>query len=419
MRIYIPLLHFFPINRKKGIVLLLFFLIFSFTGRATGDSLRISLLTCSPGKQVYELFGHTAIRVQSAEPEFDIVFNYGIFSFNAPHFLYRFTKGETDYRLDVSEFRDFILMYAARNSAVTEQELNLSPQEKTALFQALLINSRPENCVYRYNFLFDNCSSRAKDMILRHIDGKVVFYDPAQPFTFRQLIHRYTGRNRWLTFGIDLALGSPLDRPATYQQEMFLPLQLKNAFEPAQIEKEGGEKKTLVRVTTQLLNKFPKETVVPPLNPWTSPLAVTIYILLAIIVLSWQEYKTATLYRFVDTVIFSLYGLTGCILFFLMFISTHPATFPNYSGFWLHPFHLFAAIAVWVKSAKNILYYYHFANFAVLLLLLIGWHWIPQQFNPAFLPLILLLMVRSLHYILIRKKNKCNNSRTEISHNGK
>ena len=400
MRIYSLFSGFLRKNKVRGILLLSILSFFPLSGAVPGDSLRISLLTCSPGKQVYELFGHTAIRVQNTRPEFDIVFNYGIFSFNAPHFIYRFTKGETDYRLDVSGFRDFILAYAARNSAVTEQELALSPDEKTRLFRALIENSQPENCIYRYNFLFDNCSSRAKNMIIRHIDGNVVFYDPAQPFTFRELIHRYTAGNRWLTFGIDLALGSPLDRPATYEQEMFLPVQLKNAFQPARIEKGGEKERLLVDRTTQLLNQMPLEKIVTPLNPWTSPLAVCIYLTIAVAGISVWEYKRKSLFRPLDSVLFLLYGLTGCVLFFLMFVSTHPATFPNYSGFWLHPFHLFPAVAIWVKSARNVLFYYHFANFAVLLALLGAWHWIPQQLNAAFIPLVILLMIRSLGYLI-------------------
>ena len=130
------------------------------------DDLRISLVTCYPGDKIYELFGHTAIRVQrSGSDALDVAFNYGMFSFATGNFVYKFTAGQTDYMLGVYDFDDFMVDYVMRGSKVVEQELNLSPEAENRLFAALIQNARPENRVYRYNFLFDNCSTRPRDMI--------------------------------------------------------------------------------------------------------------------------------------------------------------------------------------------------------------------------------------------------------------
>lgn len=366
------------------------------------DSLSISLLTCSPGTEIYELFGHTGIRVQQfGETPFDIVFNYGMFSFNAPNFVYRFTKGETDYCLGVNDFRDFITAYVMRDSRVDEQILNLTGSQKRALLDALIENARPENRTYRYSFLFDNCATRPRDMISRFVAGRIEYADPRDTISFRQEIDRYAGRYSWFVFGIDLALGEPLDRPATYMQQMFVPMILQQAFESAKVIPEDGRDSYYLVERSVVLYVPDKPLEVELTLPWISPLACSFYLLLLVLLVSLWDVKRKKVTRLFDTVFYSMYGLTGCLLFFLMFISEHPATYPNYSAFWLNPFSLFPAVFIWVKRFKKVVGYYHFANFAVLFVFLLCSPWIPQYFHWAFLPLILASMTRSLSYLAV------------------
>lgn len=383
--------------------ILFFFLLFlpsvDLSADISGDSLTVSLITCSPGSEAYERFGHTAIRVQRPAKKIDIIYNYGMFSFNTPNFIYRFTKGETDYWLGIDRFRDFLFSYAMRNSTVYQQQLNLTQAEAYALFEALNMNSLPENRVYRYNFLFDNCSTRAEDIILRNVGGTVRYDTESVQGTFRSLIHACTKQDEWLTFGIDLALGSRIDEPITFNESLFLPDNLMKAFSSAQIETDSVTRK-LVRKTDVLISSDPEdidenEGVVP------SPLLVTWSIAVFAVLLSIWQYRRGKRLRWFDSLMFLLYGATGCVLFFLMFVSEHPATYPNYSAFWLHPFHLIIAIAVWLKSAKKIVYYYHFINFAVLIVFLLLWNVIPQQFNAAFIGLIVAMLVRSAYNVAV------------------
>lgn len=140
------------------------------------DNAKISLLTASPWHgAVYALFGHTAILVQDDSTGVNAVFNYGFFDSSQPNFIYHFVKGETDYILGVTSFEDFLSEYSSKGQEVTIQELNLSPVRKQKLYEALFINALPENREYRYNFFYDNCATRPRDMIESQVDGKIIY----------------------------------------------------------------------------------------------------------------------------------------------------------------------------------------------------------------------------------------------------
>ena len=117
------------------------------------DSVEFSLLTCQPHDEVYSLYGHTAIRYHELRPGgLDWAFNYGVFDFKKPHFVARFVFGLTDYELGAYPYKYFVKEYRRFGSMVTEQVLNLTDEEKMALHDALAINLRPENKIYRYNY---------------------------------------------------------------------------------------------------------------------------------------------------------------------------------------------------------------------------------------------------------------------------
>lgn len=368
------------------------------TAQTAADSLQVSLLTASPGTEVYEKFGHTALRVHDASGRTDVVFNYGLFSFNAPNFIYRFVKGETDYQLGATEYPYFTMEYAMRGSQVNEQVLNISPEEAARIFRALLENYRPENRVYRYNFFFDNCSTRPRDIIAANLSDSIIYGKPEFESTFRELVYGKTDRDSWLSFGIDLTLGANADRKATFAEAMFLPEVLMQAFDAATL---NG--KPLVAENKVVVEEDREPT--PENSIFEQPIAVCWGIFILVLIISVIEWRRRKIFRPLDTLLFGAAGLAGCVLFFLNFISVHPAVDDNYNCIWLQPLQLFAAVAVWVKSAKRVLYYYHFANFVALLLLLLFYGLIPQYFNAAFFPLIGVLMMRSALHIILRLKN--------------
>ncbi|MDR1524034.1 MAG: DUF4105 domain-containing protein [Tannerella sp.] len=377
---------------------------------------QISLLTSSPtGDAVYTLYGHSALRVYDPGTKLDEVFNYGIFDFSRPNFIYRFAKGETDYMVRAYNFNYYLLDYIERGSEIYEQILNLLPEEKESLWQALVLNERPENRTYRYNFFFDNCATRPVAMVENSIRGSIRY--PGQPAsrdyradtkdappagrsTFRDAINFCTRHHPWVTFGCDLVLGAPTDRVMTLKETFFLPEYLRKTFDKAEIERNGATQPLIIKT-----NILSEETRAPEQSPpfATSPLACFTLVFIILLYLTWLEWRKKTYYRWLDILLFFSAGMAGCILFFLSFVSVHPSIFPNISLLWLHPFHLAGIILFSVKKFNKLAFWYHIINFATILGMSIAWIFVTQHFNIAFTPLIASLLLRSAG-TLIRKK---------------
>lgn len=368
------------------------------------DSTRFSLLTCAPGDEIYSIFGHTAIRYEDPGKGIDVVFNYGVFSFNAPNFIYRFVKGETDYILDVVDFTRFKAEYVYHNRAVWQQELTLSTDEKDTLLKLLYINCQPENRVYRYNFFYDNCATRPRDKIEESISGKIVYQPVDYRQTFRDIIYQSSKGYEWDRFGMDLCLGVEADRLITYREEMFAPLYLMDAFKHAVIVDKNNTERPLVGTVTEVVSEQDIEKVQPfPLTPMRSALLLFILIVAATI---YGIRKKKSLWG-IDLVLFASAGLAGCVLAFLSCFSEHPAVGTNYLIFVFHPLHLLLLPLFLYKEAKGRKSCYHLINTVVLTLFILIWPINPQHFNLAVLPLALCLLVRSVsNLVLTYKKDK-------------
>ena len=193
---------------------------------AAQDKREVSLLTCSPGEEVYAHFGHTALRVKDPTRGADIVFSYGIFSFDEPNFVWRFILGETDYLLGAVDYPYFIAEYSERGSGVTEQVLALDSLQKNAITAALIENIQPQNRVYRYNFLYNNCTTKARDKIFGTVGNGIAYSEPSagDSLTFRDIVHRFTNRHPWYQLGMDMLLGAPADERATRSGAQFAPI---------------------------------------------------------------------------------------------------------------------------------------------------------------------------------------------------
>ncbi len=355
----------------------------------------VSLLTSAPyEEEIFTVYGHTALRVHDPAQGIDYIFNYGLFDFSTPHFAYRFAKGDTYYKLGVANFPDYVIEYQMRGSAITEQELNLSLTEKERLWEALLVNYRPENRVYRYDFFFDNCATRPAVLIEKSVDGQIDYRYPYPEKTFRELINHCTRNHPWLTFGCDLALGSPTDRQATRHEMMFLPEYLRDAVSGAIIMAPDGTTRPLVK-RTQVIEAAEPDDPEKSVWDWLTPTACAWILFALIAALTVTEWRKEGYFLAVDCALFLLAGIGGVIMFFLCFLSSHSSIWPNWSIVWLHPFHLIAVILFCVKKGKKAAYYYHFINFAALTLLLLGIYFIPQHLNSAFIPLVASIWLRS------------------------
>lgn len=376
--------------------LLLFLLtINSFSQIQVTDSTKISLITCSPGKEVYEQFGHTAIRYQDVTTGKDLMFNYGIFSFDTPNFIGRFVKGETDYQLGVYDSQYFFPEYKERNSSVIEQELNLTNEEKQKLIDALMLNYLPENRIYRYNFIFDNCATRPRIKMEETLGTEKVVYSPkmANYYTFRHWIGLYVGFHTWTKFGIDLLLGKDADRIATKMEATFLPEDLKDELNEALIKSPNGTIRPLIKSEKILVEKTPE----PASNPsfFERPALVTLLILLLGLIITYIEFAKKKNWKIFDSLLLIINGLAGMIVFYLMFFSVHPLVKSNFNILWINPVNLFVGIILWIKSYKKITLYFQMANVLLFLGAFIVFVFSIQHINVASVPLILLLLVRS------------------------
>lgn len=391
---------------KKSIFIPIFFIfsLFSFnssvlSAQIPSDSITFSLLTCSPGEEIYTLFGHTAIRCQNHTKDYDLVFNYGLFSFAAPNFEFRFMRGVPDYRLGLHDYKSFAVGYSLSNRSITEQVLNLTQEEKTKLWSLLIKNYEPQNRIYRYNIFYDNCATRPRDKVEECLTGDISYsFEGLKANSFRDLIYECTKEHLWSRFAIDFCLGSKADLPITHREEMFIPFYLHDYFATAHIKSASGERK-LVQKTNQLLSSSP-DFIDEASFDYPDPLPSAVVLLLVIAVLTFWEYKKRRRFKIIDVLLFLAAGITGSIVAFLVCFSDHPTVSPNYLLLIFHPFHIFILPLFFIKRARRFLTFYKLVNFAILTLFILFFWLLPQRINLAVVPLALCLLLRTANCLL-------------------
>lgn len=329
----------FAEKMKKGLLYIVLTFILSVVNATAGaqsmrnpDSIQISLLTCSPGKEVWAQYGHTAIRYYDKESGEDLAINYGIFSLDQTYFIPRFVLGMTDYRMGVQPMDMFLAQYSYEGRGVVEQVLNLSAEDKEVIHKALQENMKPENVVYRYNYFFDNCTTRARDMLVNHLHGKVVYPPAEEDATFRSMIHKWNNKYEWSQFGEDLLLGVNADRKTTKSEQQFLPENLRNDF-----DKATYKGKPLVKETNILLDA--ETEVAEPAFP-LSPLSIALIFAAISLVMMLFSYRRQQVYWAWDLALMLTSGLIG-IIFFIMIFSQHPCVSLNFILLFFNPLPLF------------------------------------------------------------------------------
>lgn len=386
-------------NRFKFILMKLrrllpiLFLLFCIQAVAQPDSshLRICLLTCSPGAELYSTFGHTAIRVTDSANGVDMVYNYGTFDDRDPNFYVKFTKGIMLYALSNYSYQDFLQEYTYEKRSVIEQELLLTSEQKVRLYAALQENAREENRYYNYYFHTDNCTTRARDVIVQKTGSLVVFKNilPEKPPTYRKLIHTYLDKANqdWSKFGIDLLLGNNLDEKVTNDQAMFLPDYLMKGIDAATAD---GHK--LAKHYQYALQFDP----IPPAVTFLTPLFLFPMILTIIGLLSFGAQTNIWARRALnvfDAVFFLFMGVFGLLIVTLWAIRVDTVCRDNFNVMWALPTHFFVAFVVYLK--RKWLQTYFRVVFGITLLFTLCWFFIPQQINPAVVPLLGIILIRS------------------------
>ncbi|NNE32694.1 MAG: DUF4105 domain-containing protein [Winogradskyella sp.] len=354
----------------------------------------VSIITVGPGQSLNDAFGHNAFRILDKERGIDIVYGYGEYDFDTPNFYLKFAQGRLNYLISRHNFRDFYNYYVRNKRSITEQELNFTKKEKQRLFSYLEENYKPENRKYLYDFFFDNCATRIRDIVKTTSLSEINFTEPEnfENKTFRALIHDHVGLNTWGSFGIDIALGSVIDKEASLTEHMFLPEYINLFMGQAKID----NKRNLVVNSNTL---YTGDTNSISTRFFTSPLFVMSLIGLIILYFTYRDYKNRRRSKWLDICLFSLTGIIGILILLLWFATDHTATAHNYNLLWAFPLNLilvqplfYKTVNKWVKS---------FIKFLIIMLCLMTLHWLigVQVFAIGLIPFLIALLVRYLYLL--------------------
>lgn len=356
-------------------------------GQGYSDSLRVSLITGSSGDDLYAIFGHSAVRVQDFKYNKDYLFNYGTFDFDTPGFYWKFLRGKLNYVLSVGDTRQLAAYYDRSGRGLVEQELYLDEAQKQRVVEFLYNNYKPENRGYLYDFFYDNCATRIRDILETELDTRYLG-DTTSTRTFRQLLDIYLVKQPWTDFGIDLLLGLPADKQASIRNEMFLP-ELMAANLQEYLRYESG---TAVLGEAKQFNNTPMPPIMPKKTIW-KPTNIFLALFLLSILLTFlvsDKWKKAF-----DTILFLVMGIAGVLLVFMWFGTDHSATQQNLNILWLNPLYLFLLFVLGRKESplrKQLLW-----GLLIINMLVLGfWNAIPQQFHIADIGIILAASLRCL-----------------------
>lgn len=350
----------------------------------------IYLLTCGPGTETYSVYGHSALRVVIPAKNTDTVYNWGVFDFNTPNFVWKFAKGRLNYSLGVYSYETFLRDYYLEQRWVISQKLNLEPSEIEKLFVLLTENLKPENITYRYDFLYDNCSTRIRDIIEKTV-GSNLYYQPDESRreipTFRDLISEYEKSSIWTKIGIDLLLGSPVDKKASFRDRMFLPIEMKDALS-ASLIKRMAKMIPLLQDPEVVLNFDPPEV---RKNFFISPLFI-FSMLLIILILATASFRGIKVNNAIDITLYSVFSILALLMIFFNFFTDHQQTKWNLNILWLNPIVILCLISIiYSRNRPNWFRIVFYMAIGFLLLIVV----IPQEINNAYVPIIITLILRS------------------------
>ena len=389
-------------NLLTAVFIIFFKCSFSQTYTLSSEA-KISVITVAPGSSLNDAFGHNAIRIKDPVKNLDISFDYGRFDFDAPNFYLNFARGKLNYSIGASNYYDFLKFYKWQNRTVEEQVLNLTQKQKQKLYDYLVNNYQPKNRNYLYDFFYDNCATKIKDVLNQSTSNAILFNPPKdfKPQTFRSLIQDKLDWNSWGSLGIDIALGSVIDRNATAEEHMFLPAYIHTFFDHATFKDND------TAVVGQSILAY-KQTNQPKSNYFLiNPIVVFGLIGLFILIITYKNYKRNQRSKWLDLALFSITGIIGLVILLLWFATDHKATHQNYNLLWACALNLVVIGQLLRQTPKN--WFIKYLKFLVIMLCLLTLHWIigVQVFAFGLIPLLIALSIRYL-YLITYYTNRVN-----------
>lgn len=377
-------------KRIRLIILLSLISLLSFAqGPKLSKDAEISVLTCSPGPQLHEIFGHSAIRISDKENKIDWVFGWGTFDFETPNFYTKFVKGSLLYTISLTNYRNFIYTYKYYKRSVYEQTLNLDSLSKQQIVNAIIENYKPENRFYKYDFQIDNCATRIRDIIENNCSSKIIYSFPDQDKSFRDILREFLKPFPWTDWGINTVLGKNLDDKANIREYMYIPNYVMSLFDSASVNgTKIVNKKEVVYQAPQTIFK----------TKWyLNPGFILSIIALLIFLYSAFCIKKRIIRRWLDYILFGLLGIIGIIIAFLCFFSDYHSMPWNYNLLIFLPTHIFALFLLHKK--ENIYLKSYFLISAIIGILVLFLFYITSMASQvlplASIPLVLIIVLRS------------------------
>lgn len=385
----------------KQLLLIVAFALFTFKSQSQelSNAARISVLTVSPGhEELYAAFGHSAIHIEDPRMGIDKVYNYGTYYYNQPHFYLNFARGYLLYGLSVSNYNRFQGYYAYFNRQITAQYLNLTQKQKQEVFDFLENNAKPENSMYYYDYFYDNCATRIRD-VFKEVLGDSIQYkehftkNPNK--TIRELTDHYIENEfPWGRLGIEVCLGLPMDKVLTDYEYMYLPDYLYEGIESATIKKDSVWAPAVANERI-ILGSRPMDYPMP----WFTPVVAFSLLAFLGLILLFIQARSKLLFRWFDFLVFLILGLIGILLFLLWTATDHHAAANNFNLLWALPIHIIAAFGLLRKTPKRWVNWYMALLIPYSIILVLFWNLIPQDLNEAFIPVVILLVIRAVAII--------------------
>lgn len=387
--------------------LLLLFISISFWGNSQlqlSERAEISVVTIGPYQgEVWSAFGHSGFRVTDPNRQIDFFYDYGLYDFEQENFFLNFAKGLLKYKVGRKEWKRTFQVQRYYKRYIKLQYLNLTLEEKQALFDYLENNIKPENAEYLYNYVYDNCATKIRDVCEELYPDRIEFdlsYKVPDK-TIRDLMEDYLDYQPWGDLGIDLGLGMQIDQEAPDRDYMFLPDYIYQGFANATIKRDS----VIVPLVKGSIDAYQ-----PPGQEYTNRLLtpVNTFIILFFFVglITHRNLKSGKRTKWIDAFLFTLVGFAGWWVAFLWFGTEHLSKL-NLNILWAIPFHLplifFASKQKFYPFFK---YYFKFLAYWYSLLLL-AWPLLPQPLHASLVPLILTLVLRCFYINYdLRKLNK-------------
>jgi hypothetical protein len=283
---------------------------------------------------------------------------------------------------------------------VVEQTLLLTADEKKQIFNQLYTNALPQNRNYPYDFFWDNCATRPRNVIENVLGKRLQYHNDSCGFergkTMHDMLRLYVHDRPWVDFGFDLILGLPCEVPATPRNQTFLPDYMEKLFACATVD--GKPFVTQEKVVLD----YPPPIIKTPVTPMNLTTAIMI---LGLLLMFFERRRQTHFYVF-DSVLFLIAGFFGLLFIAFWAFTTHYSLPENLNMLWLIPSHFIVAFFLMRRNKPSWLKYYFLATYVLMLILLVGWKWNPQPLNPAFAPLIILLAARSFTIFNFERNKK-------------